>query len=335
MSKSQPAFAGIDVRARTLSVALSRPGQAVMQATFDNDPQAHKRLLKWLTKGGHMVSVCLKATGLYSLGVALALHRHRHTKVMVVNPKAMSKYGQACMQRAKTDAKDALLIMDYAERMPFVPWQAPSEHRLQLQALTRRIDQLKQEIIREQSRNHAQSYHIRSTRRIARDIQVNIRHLKRRIAYLEDQALDLVLHDETLKRAYQRLCSTPGIAQTSALRRLAELTLLPEEMQPPQWVAHAGLDPKPKQSGTANPQRRISKTGNKYLRHALYMPAWVASRHEVHVKAFYDQLIARGKKPLQAIVALMRKLLHSIWGMLRHDQDFEGEKFYRIAPQSP
>ena len=46
MSKSQPAFAGIDVRARTLSVALSMPGQGVMQATFDNDPQAHKRLLK-------------------------------------------------------------------------------------------------------------------------------------------------------------------------------------------------------------------------------------------------------------------------------------------------
>ena len=67
----------------------------------------------------------------------------------------------------------------------------------------------------EQSRNHAQSYHIRSTRLIARDIQVNIRHFKRRIAYLESQALDLVLHDEPLKRAYQRLCSTPGIAQTS------------------------------------------------------------------------------------------------------------------------
>ena len=88
---------------------------------------------------------------------------------------------------------------------------------------------------------------------------------------------------------------------------MAELTLLPKEMQPPQWGAHAGLDPKPKHSGTANPQRRISKTGNKYRRHALYMPAGVASRHEAHVKAFYDQLIARGKNPLQAIVALMRK----------------------------
>ena len=72
------------------------------------------------------------------------------------------------------------------------------------------FDNLKQEISREQSRSHAQSYHIRSTRLIARDIQVHIRHLKRRIAYLEDQALKLVLHDETPKRAYQRLCTTPS-----------------------------------------------------------------------------------------------------------------------------
>ena len=32
--------------------------------------------------------------------------------------------------------------------------------------------------------------------------------------------------------------------------------------------------------------------------------------------------------------AVTRKLLHSIWGMLRHDQDFEGEKFYR-SPRKP
>lgn len=36
-----------------------------------------------------------------------------------------------------------------------------------------------------------------------------------------------------------------------------------------------------------------------------------------------------------ALGAVMRKLLHAIWEMLRHDQDFEGEKFYRIAPQTP
>ena len=32
-----------------------------------------------------------------------------------------------------------------------------------------------------------------------------------------------------------------------------------------------------------------------------------------------------------AIVAVMRKLLHSIYGMLKHDQDFNGQKFYPIT----
>ena len=33
---------------------------------------------------------------------------------------------------------------------------------------------------------------------------------------------------------------------------------------------------------------------------------------------------------MQAVVAVMRKLLRSIWGMLKYDQDFEGGKFYQI-----
>ena len=57
----------------------------------------------------------------------------------------------------------------------------------------------------------------------------------------------------------------------------------------------------------------------------------VAIRHEPNVRAFYEKLLARGKKPLQAIVAVMRKLLHAIYGMLRHDRDFEGEKFFAIG----
>ena len=195
--------------------------------TFDNTPQAHKHLLKALTKGGWHVCVGLEATGLSSRKVALALHHHRRTHVMGVNPKAMSNDAHARMQRAKTDAMDAVMILDDAQRMPFVAWQPPSERVLQRQAVMRRVDQLTQAIIREHSRAHAQGYHINSTGLIARDMAVHIRHLKRRIPYLEDQALDLVMQDKVLRRAYQRLCSVTGIAQTSALRILAELALLP------------------------------------------------------------------------------------------------------------
>ena len=48
----------------------------------------------------------------------------------------------------------------------------------------------------------------------------------------------------------------------------------------------------------------------------------------------YNKLIAAGKKPMQAVVAVMRKLLHAIWGMLNPDQDFDGEKFFKIAKEN-
>ena len=60
------------------------------------------------------------------------------------------------------------------------------------------------------------------------------------------------------------------------------------------------------------------------------MPALVASNHEPAIKAYYEHLLANGKAKMQALIAVMRKLLHAIYGMLRHDQDFDGEKFYAV-----
>ena len=66
-------------------------------------------------------------------------------------------------------------------------------------------------------------------------------------------------------------------AAASAMRLMAELLVLPEDMRAPQWVAHAGLDPRPLDSGTSiHKTRRIIKVGNRYLRAALHMPALVA-----------------------------------------------------------
>ena len=63
----------------------------------------------------------------------------------------------------------------------------------------------------------------------------------------------------------------------------------------------------------------------------MLSPALSAARYDPHVKAFYEKLKAKGKKPLQALVAIMRKLLHAIYGMLKNDTDFDGEKFYAAA----
>jgi transposase len=326
---------GVDVSSKELVCATKSAGQPVPLATFANTTAGHKKFIRWATKGGRPARVCLEATGIYSLEFALALHHAENVAVMVVNPRAIKDFVRSCMQRAKTDAVDAGGILEYLERMPFAAWQPPGPEILELQAINHRLVQLTTELAREKNRRHASEFAGDSADAIAHDIEVNIHHLERRIERMEQSGLDLVREVPALARKLAHLVSAKGIAEASAMRLLAELLVLPDGLAAPQWVAHAGLDPRPYESGTSvHRPRRISKVGNRYLRAALYMPALVAIQHDPNVKAFYNKLIAAGKKPMQAIVAVMRKLLHAIWGMLKHDQDFDGEKFFKIAKEN-
>jgi transposase len=68
------------------------------------------------------------------------------------------------------------------------------------------------------------------------------------------------------------------------------------------------------------------------LRNSAPIFAWSTNiQHRPNVNAFYEKLVAARKKPMQAVVAVMRKLLHAIWGMLKHAQDFDGNKFFKLT----
>ncbi|HEY2819024.1 MAG TPA: transposase [Casimicrobiaceae bacterium] len=236
-------------------------------------------------------------------------------------------------QRAKTDAVDAGAILDLLERMPFTAWQPPAPEILELQAINRRIDQLHCELTREKNRRHAAEFAEASGDAIAHDIEVNIHQLERRLERCSCRVCYSCMTHPRWPRS-SPTWSRPKASAVSAMP-LAEILVLPDDLAAPQWVAHAGLDPRPYESGTSvHRPRRISKVRNRHLRAALYMPALMAIQHKPHVKAFYNKLIPAGKKPMQAIVALMRKLLHAIWVMRKHDQDFDGNKFFKLAKKT-
>ena len=101
-----------------------------------------------------------------------------------------------------------------------------------------------------------------------------------------------------------------------------------------QWVAFSGLDPRLFKSGKSVEKRpRISRGGSRHLRRALYMPALVALRRDpyLHLRRFYQNLLARGKARLQAVVAVMRKLLHALFAMFRTNQSYDGSKLCRAV----
>ena len=284
------------------------------------------------TAGCH---ACLEATGIYHLQLALCLAKTPGIELMVLNPKGSRRFAEAQLIRAKTDKVDADGLLEYLHRMGFRLWTPPADEILELQSLARRRGQLKKEICRERSRLHAAGRAGGHTRLAQQDIQHHLHYLAERAADIERQAIALMQRHETLAEELRLVDSIPGFAATSAMKLLAELKGLPVDLRAPQWVAYAGIDPQPKESGNKTGPRQISKQGNARISDALFYPAMSASRHDPNVGAFYQSLIARGKTPLQALVAVMRKLLHAIWGMLHHRQPWDGNKFYRLEPLNP
>lgn len=319
---------GIDVANDTFD-ATRACRDAVTRRQFASTPAGHRQCIQWALLGADAARVCLEATGVYHLQLALALHRHPGIQLMVVNPRAARRFAEAHMVRAKTDRIDADGLLRFAQRMPFQAWQAPRDAILQLQSLARRVAQLDQELTRERSRLHAARKAGPYTRPVQQDIQAHIQQLQRRKDTMQAQAEALVQGDEALAEDARLIDTAPGFAARSASQLLAELAPLPADMQAPQWVAQAGMDPRPGESGTSvRAARQISKQGNARIRAALFMPALVAIQHDPHVAAYYEHLLARGKSKMTAITAVMRKLLVAIWGMLHHRQAWDGEKFY-------
>jgi len=65
-----------------------------------------------------------------------------------------------------------------------------------------------------------------------------------------------------------------------------------------------------------------------FVEDTLYMPALVASRCDPHAKAFFEDLRARKKARLQALISVARKSLHAICGIFRSDLKYEGTKLF-------
>lgn len=325
-------YIGIDVGYKELVMAISVKGQFKKTKTFENTSSGHKLILKQLSKLKRHSQVCVEATGIYHFDLAVALSRAKDIDVMVINPKVSHSFSKVLMKRSKTDAIDAEILATYCERMPFESWQCPADELISLRAISRRIAALLKLKSQTKNQRHALTATEGTPGIVIDHTDDLIIVLDNQIRALRDSAISIILQLDELTEAYELITSIKGIAEASGIQLLSELVLLPRDMNQKQWVAHAGLEPRHFESGSSVSKKpRISKAGNKYIRQALYMPALVATRHEPHIKAYYNHLIDdNGLKKVQAVCAVMRKLLHAIHGMLKTKQVFDGSRFYTM-----
>jgi transposase len=322
-------FAGIDVGAEELILVIRKKGTPYKPQKFANTPSGRARLADKLRRLPGII-VCLEATGVYHFDLSIALH-DAGVALMVVNPKASHNFAKALMKNSKTDCVDAETLAQYAERMDFVAWIRPSSEKIAIRSFARRINALTKQKTAAKNHLHALTASQETPKAVLGDVELAISQLEERIERLANEALIFIKEQPELERVFQLLTSIKGVAQTSAIALMGELLLLPPNLSHREWVKFAGLDPRVFDSGKSiHKKARISKAGNRHIRMALYMPALSAKQHDPHVKAYFQHLLDNGKRPLQAVCAVMRKLLHAIHGMLKYDKPFDNTRFYAI-----
>ena len=155
-------------------------------------------------------------------------------------------------------------------------------------------------------------------------IKEHMDYLKKEIKTVRDQIEDLIDQNPSLRQKKELLASIPGIGKATIAVILAELDNLEKFSHVRELVAFIGLAPKETLSGSSiKGKPRLCKVGHARFRKALYMPALVSIQCNPVMIAFYNRLKEKGKNGKVIVCAIMRKMVHIIFGILKSGKKFD------------
>jgi transposase len=180
------------------------------------------------------------------------------------------------------------------------------------------------DLLRNASRGHFGQTKAEAIQNAARQSVVQRRCLLEQIDLLQEQVAQL---DDTLAQLMdqipQYITSIPGIGLATGAAILGEIGDVHRFDSVDKLVAYAGIDPTVYQTGQFKAsEAHMSKRGSPYLRHALWLAATVAVRHDPELQAFYEAKRREGKHHGTVIGAVCRKLLARVYVILKEQRPY-------------
>ncbi len=306
-------FVGLDVAKDKFDAALNTPQ---IHRCFSSDKKGMNAFLEWLKIHTSNAWVCMEATGHYSELIAEYLIKHS-IRVSIINPLQIKNFARMKLTRNKNDIIDAKLIAEYGMKMEPREFRARPAEQKELKDLVKLLETLKTQNTQLKNQLHSTQGKLAKT-----VLQKLIKSLENKIASLEKKIAELIENNSALQEKVQNITSIKGIGSLTAYKILSEIYDVNHFHNAKQFAAFMGISPKQNQSGNFIGKTTISRLGNSRLRKALYMAALVAKRYNAHLNPFVTRLKAKGKAPKAIICAVMRKLAHWVFGILKSAQPF-------------
>jgi len=318
-------YLGIDVAKAKLDCCLLRqdaPGKRKSKVVA-NSVAGIAELLRWLVNQDvrpEATHALLEGTGVYHETAATALHEKGLT-VSILNPAQVRDFGKGLGLRTKTDGVDSCLLARFGLLQQPVAWQPPAAQVRVLRALLARRQALAEDLQRERNRLE-KALCTGTPDRIHESLRECISFLQQQLARLQKDIDQHIERYPDLKQDLALLQSIPAVGPQVGSHLLCVIRGS-SFRSAGQLAAYLGVVPVEHQSGSSIRGRaRLSKAGPARIRALLYMAAMVGMRHNRHVKALYERLLARGKSRMAALGAAMRKIVHLCFGVLKNQTPY-------------
>lgn len=311
---------GIDISKQTFDVSF-REKDKLLHTIYDNNLKGFKKFIKSIERKD-LVIVVMEASGPYYVKLANYLFE-LEVKVSVVNPLIIRRFSQMKFYRAKTDKKDAGIIMEYGELeiKSLRLWKPESEGSQSLKQMQTTLELFRKQA--RQSKNQLSAFKSSGllNREVEKGLKSVIRSIDKNISKLEDQMLEVCTTH--YKESLELITSIPSVGNKTAMMLIAITDNFSKFEHNKQLIAYVGLAPRVYQSGTSvKGKGHICKMGKSQVRKLLYMCTWTAKRCNKTCIEMYDRLKEKGKPEKVIKVALANKLLKQIFAVATSKQKY-------------
>jgi transposase len=308
---SEKATIGIDVSKLWLDVFVLEGGE---DFRVGNDAAGWAALVERFK--GKVKAIGLEPSGGYERDLAKALQR-AGLAVRMVNPYRLRQYGKALGHLAKNDRIDARLIARFTAELP----TREPRHTV----LTEQMAELvvaRRQLSDDKVRLSNQLEQVRDPV-LARMMGQRLRRIEADLLLLNKRLAEIVASDSELRtrdRLIQSFCGAGPVYSHTMLALVPELA--DPSLDRRQLAALVGVAPYDDDSGRRTGRRAIWG-GRAAVREVVYMAALTASRCNPVLKAYRDRLVADGKAPKTAIIAVARRMLGIILAMLKTRKEWD------------
>lgn len=302
---------GMDVAKSKLDICILSD-QSAQHHIIQNSQEAIQQFVEGILIHQSISMVVMEYTGGYEK-IARNTLQSLNVPVYVAHPNEVYHYAKSKKLFAKTDKLDAAILARFGQDNSLQASKIKTTSSIELQELTQRHQQLTAQLISEKNRlkEHLCEGHQSSVNRV-------ISFLTQEIVAVEKLIEAKTKSSAEWQAKFNLLLSFKGVGKKTAYTLIGGLPEL-GELSRSQIAALVGVAPKNKDSGVKRGYRAIAG-GRRPIRNALYMCALTSSRSNSVMKAYYEQLLAKGKKKKVALTAIIRKIIITLNAMLRDNK---------------